>query len=47
MTALSVYLGFTSGTTGHRVDMTYWAVVLVVGLVAASLSWRAARRSFR
>jgi hypothetical protein len=27
--------------------MTFWAVVLVLGVVAAALSWRATRRGYR
>ena len=26
--------------------MTLWAVVLIVGMLAAALSWRASRRAF-
>jgi hypothetical protein len=26
--------------------MTFWAVVLVLGMLAAALSWRASRRAF-
>lgn len=37
---------FASRHAGHGPRMTFWAVVLMLGIVAAALSWRASHRAF-